>query len=472
MNVEVTRLPESRVTLTIELTPEEVDGALDRTYRQLVHRVNIPGFRKGKAPRPVVERMLGPESFLHEATDEAVRWGYRKAIDQENLNPLEVADIDVPGDAHAHLHPGEPFRFEATVAVRPQVELPDYHSISVTPPEVEVTDEDVQNLMDELRQRSAVLEPVQRPAQVGDTVTMNINAKVGGEEVLNEEDFDFPVRSGEEEAEGPTAFPGMSEQMVGARPGDIKELTLPLPEDYPQEDWAGKTMFVRALVKEVKHTVLPEVDDDFVQSVSNFETPEDLRDALRNNIEAERQMQANEQLVRDAVEALTSRTFVDLPPVLIEEELDRMMNDLRQAFEQQGMAFDLYLSTTGKSEEEMRNELREGATDNVKRSLVLSALADAENIEISNKDVDEEIDSLLRGLRAGSAERRRIRNDTDIRSGIRTRLRRQRATRRLVEIASGEEVPEIAAEAVETAAPDVVIDEESEDPTPTPSAAS
>src|SRR5919205_3841591 len=168
MNVEVSRLPESRVTLKIELSPDEVDGALDRTYKQLVHRVNIPGFRKGKAPRPVVERMIGAEAFLHEATDEAVRWGYRKAIDQENLTPLEVADIDVPGDGHAHLHPGEPFRFEATVAVRPDVELPDYHAISVTAPEVEVSDEDVQNLLDELRQRSAVLEPVQRPAQMGD----------------------------------------------------------------------------------------------------------------------------------------------------------------------------------------------------------------------------------------------------------------------------------------------------------------
>lgn len=470
MNVEVTRLPESRVTLAIELTPEEVDGALDRTYRQLVHRVNIPGFRKGKAPRPVVERMLGPETFLHEATDEAVRWGYRKAIDGENLTPLEVADIDTPGDDHAHLHPGEPFRFEATVAVRPQVELPDYHAISVTPGTVEVSDEDVENLVTELRERSATLEPVQRPAQIGDTVTMNVTAKVGGEEVISEEDADFPVQSPDDEAASNPVFPGLSEEMVGARPGDIKEPTLSLPEDYPREEWAGKTMFVRALVKEVKRTVLPEVDDDFVQSVSNFETTEQLRDALRTNIRAERQTQANEQTVRDSIEALSSRTFIDIPPVLIDEELDRMMKELQQAFEQQGMAFDLYLSATGKSEEEMRNELREGAADNVKQSLVLGALADAENIEISNKDVDAEIDVLLGGLRAGSAERRRIRNDNDIRSGLRSRLRRQRATRRLVEIATGESVPETATDAVE---PDLAdsADDESESVTPTPSAA-
>jgi trigger factor len=148
-----------------------------------------------------------------------------------------------------------------------------------------------------------------------------------------------------------------------------------------------------------------------------------------------------------------------------------MMNDVRGAFEQQGMAFDLYLSTTGKSEEEMRNELREGATDNVKRSLVLSALADAENIEISNHDVDEEINALLRGMRAGSAERRRIRNDTDIRSSIRSRLRRQRATQRLVEIASGESVSEPVADAAVAEVPEAA-PEEPEDSAPTPSAAS
>src|SRR5919205_164763 len=159
MNVEVSRLPESRVTLKIELSPDEVDGALDRTYKQLVHRVNIPGFRKGKAPRPVVERMIGTEAFLH----------------------------------------------EATVAVKPEVELPDYHTIRVERPAVEVTDDEVDSLMDEIRERNATLEPVSRPAQIGDVVTMNVVAKVGGEEVINEENADFPLREEDEDSE--SVFP-------------------------------------------------------------------------------------------------------------------------------------------------------------------------------------------------------------------------------------------------------------------------
>src|SRR5947209_6758491 len=157
MNVEVTKLPESRVALKIELSPEEVDQALDRTYKQLVQRVNIPGFRKGKAPRPVVERIVGAELFLHEATDEAIRWGYRKAVDQENLTPIDQADISAgdEGDDHheTHVQPGQPFDFAATVAVKPEVELPDYHSMQIERQIEPATDDDVNALLQEIRER-------------------------------------------------------------------------------------------------------------------------------------------------------------------------------------------------------------------------------------------------------------------------------------------------------------------------------
>ena len=447
MNVEVSRLPESRVTLKIELSPDEVDGALDRTYKQLVHRVNIPGFRKGKAPRPVVERMIGTEAFLHEATDEAVRWGYRKAIDQENLTPIEGADVDTPGDAHAHVHPGESFTFEATVAVKPEVELPDYHTIRVERPAVEVTDDEVDSLMDEIRERNATLEPVSRPAQIGDVVTMNVVARVGGEEVINEENADFPLREEDEDSE--SVFPGLSAELEGVKPGDIKETILSLPENYANEEWAGKTMFARVLVQEVKRKVLPELNDEFAQSVSQYETMDELRGTLRDNLTAERRMEADEQLVRDAVEALTTRTFVEIPPTLVNEELDRMIEDLERAFGRQQYSFEMYLQATGQTEEQLRQEMREGATDNVKRSLVLGALADAEKIDVSNREIDRSLDEMLRSMQVSEPERRQLRSSTNVRSNIRSRIRRQRAIQRLVEIVTGgEEVSPEAAEAL------------------------
>src|SRR5437764_9711019 len=166
MNVEVTKLPESRVVLKIELTEPEVEQALDRTYKRLVQRVNVPGFRKGKAPRPVVERMVGHEFFLHEATDEAVRWGYRKAVDQERLMPIDEAEIEAGEDHLHHLQPGEPFHFEATVAVKPEIPLPAYHSLHIERQPVEVTQEDVDALLGDLRERTATLEPTVRPAQI------------------------------------------------------------------------------------------------------------------------------------------------------------------------------------------------------------------------------------------------------------------------------------------------------------------
>lgn len=455
MNVEVTRLPESRVALKIELSAQEVDQALERTYKQLVQRVTIPGFRKGKAPRAVVERMVGRERFLHEATDEAMRWGYRKAIDQENLTPIDEAEIKSGENQHDHVEQGLEFTFEATVAVRPEVQLPDYHAIRVERPEVEVTDSDVDALLHDVQERNATLEPVVRPAQIGDVVTMNVGARVGGEEVFNSDNADFELRDEEHSTPDPI-FPGLAKELVGANRGDIREVTLPLPELYSNQELAGKTMFLRVLIKEIKRKVLPPLDDELAQTVSEFQTLDELRQALHSNLLLERRLEAEEQLVNQAVEAVTSRTFVEIPPVLVDEELDRMLDDMRQAFERRQLSFETYLDTVGKKDADIRQEMRDSATQNVKTSLVLGALANAEHIEVSNREVDSAIEELLRSTRSTDAERRRLRSSTAVRSNIRSRLRRQRAIQKLVGIVTGgEEVSPEATEAVadQTAAP-------------------
>ncbi|HEX6510394.1 MAG TPA: trigger factor [Chloroflexota bacterium] len=449
MNVEVTRLPESRVALKVELSPEEVEGVLDRTYKQLVQRVNIPGFRKGKAPRPVVERLVGPEFFMHEATDEAVRWGYRKAIDQENLTPIDEAEIDTGEDDHHHLEPGEPFHFEATVAVRPDVQLPDYHAIRVERPSLEVSDEDVAGVLEDIRQRNATLEPVARPAQIGDVVMMNITGRADGEEVLNNENADFELTD-EESGEPDSSLPGLSAQLVGIKPGEIREPTLHLPELYSNQELAGKTLFLRILAKEIKRKVLPELDDDFAQSVSQYQTLDELRTALHSNLELERRMEAEESLVSQAVDAVGERTFIDIPPILVDEEIDRMIDDMETAFERQRLSLQTYLETTGQSDADLRREMRDGATRNVKTSLLLGAIADAEQIAVSNRELDTALEEVLRGMTTTDAERRRLRSSSAVRTNIRNRLRRQRAIQRLVEIVTGGE--EVSAEATEAIA--------------------
>lgn len=448
MNVEVTRLPESRVALQVELTPDEVEAALDRTYKQLVQRVSIPGFRKGKAPRAVVERMVGAEYFLHEATDEAVRWGYRKAIDTENLTPIDQAEIDTGPDAHEHVEVGEPFHFEATVAVKPEVQLPDYSTIRVEREPVEVSDDDVNEVLEDIRQRNATLEPVNRPAQFSDVVTINVTGRVDGEEIINNDNAEFELTD-EENGEPDVTLPGLSAELVGISAGEIREVALSLPPTYGDENLASKTMLVRVLAKETKRKVLPDLDDDFAQSVSAFPTFEELCDAIRSNIELERRMEADEKLVTDALEAVTERTFIDIPPVLVEEEIDRTIEDMRATFERQRLSLETYLEATQKSEADLRHDMRDSATKNVKQSLVLGAIADAESITVTNRELDAALEDALRSMQTTDAERRRLRSSSGVRNNIRNRLRRQRAVQTLVgTVTGGEEVSTEATEAI------------------------
>jgi trigger factor len=288
-----------------------------------------------------------------------------------------------------------------------------------------------------------------RAAQIGDVVTMNVTARVEGEEVLNRENFDYELR--DEEEDGPDqVFPGLSAELVGVSRGDIKEIALTLPELYAEEQVAGKTMFLRILVKEIKRKVLPDADDDLAQSISEHQTLDELKAALQSNLEMERKLEADEKLIQEAVEAVTSRTFVDIPPVLIEEELDRMEDEMKDTLERARLSFESYLDATQRTEYGLRNEWRETATRNVKTTLVLGAVADAETIEISNGDLNRSMEDLFRGAGIAESERRRMRSSATVRSNLRSRLRRQRAIQRLVELMSGGE--EVEPEAAEVAA--------------------
>ena len=448
MNVEVTKLPESRVALKVDLTPEEVNQALDRTYKQLVQRVNIPGFRKGKAPRAMVERVVGEEVFLHQATEEAIRWGYRRALDQSKVTPIDEAEIQAGQDEHSHLHSGEGFQFEATVSVRPEVRLPDYRAIHVERSEVEVTDADIDGVLNELREQNATLEPTVLSADVGMVVSMNIVGRVEGQEVINSDNADFELRD-EENGEPDPVLPGLSKELIGVNRGEIREVALSLPQIYEDQEMAGKTLFLRILVKEIKRKVLPALDDDFAQSISELQSLDELRDRIRANLELERRIEADQQLVNEVIEAVTSRTFIEIPPVLVEEEIDRMLDDMQRAFERQHLSFQTYLETSGQSEAEIRQQMRETAVQNVKTSLVLGAVADGENIEVSRNEIDAALEEILRQSRTSDVERRRLRSSNAVRANIRSRIRRERAIRRLVEVVTGgEEVSSEATEAV------------------------
>jgi trigger factor len=237
--------------------------------------------------------------------------------------------------------------------------------------------------------------------------------------------------------------------MIGANRGDILEETLHLPELYPDQELAGKTMILTALVKEIKRKVLPDLDDDFASSVSDVETLDELKRVLRVNLELERRIEADQKLASEAVEAVVTRSFLDIPPVLIEEQIDREMNDLEQMLTNNRLTLQGYYEATGRAEADLRKEMREPAVKTVKTSLVLNAVADREGIEISNREIEQAVDEVTRSMSISETERRRLRSSNNVRSNLRSRLRRQRAIGELVKIVTdGEEVSSEAAETV------------------------
>ncbi|MGH2447646.1 MAG: trigger factor [Chloroflexota bacterium] len=435
MNVEVTRLPESRVTLTIEVSPEELPQAFEAAYRKLAQRVNIPGFRRGKAPQAIVENAVGPELFLHEATDEAVRIAYRNALKQEHLVPLDQPEIE-PGREAEHVEQGQSFTFKATVAVKPEVQLPDYKAIRIDREVTEVTDNQIDQVVETLRENNATLEPVVRPAQMGDVLLMNLTARAGGRAVVEDENAEFEMRP--EVEGGPVAMlPGLSTELVGVNRGEIRELTLALPPNYPDEELSGQSLSVRALVREIKRKVLPEPSDDFASTVSKAETMDQLRDQIRDNLAVEQVIESTQKTIDQALEAVITRSFVEIPSILVEEEERSEVQRLERSLSSAQLDIGFYLAQTKQTEEEFRAQIHERAAATVKERLVLEAVADAEQIDISKQAIN---DYLARITASSSrAERKRLQSSQSVQENVGDLLRRQEAGSRLVQLMTEEE---------------------------------
>ncbi len=440
MQVEVSPTGESRVRLDVTVTPEEVDRAIEATYRKLAQRVRVPGFRPGKAPRNLVLRAYGDDAFFHQATNEAVRAWYPTALRQSGVEALDSGEIDLPDD-HGHLTPGEPFAFAATVPTKPDVHLPAIEDIKIPAPPVVVADVDVDRVLEEVRRSRATLEPAAaRAAETGDVVKMNIHGRADGEEVLSQEDFQFELV--DEQDSPDRQFPGLSKELVNARPGDIRETVLSLPPDYGQQELAGKSLSLRIVVKEIQRKVLPDLNDDFARTVSDTTTVQELRELIRRNLERERREEAFNKVASEVIDSLTARTNLVAPDILVEAELDSMLRDQRRYFERQGMRFEQFLIAARKSEEEYRQDLRPNAERLVKRDLILEAVADAEDIHADPDEVNSQMQRFTENLSRSERDMERLSASTALRGSIEEELRKRDAIRWLVQSVSGLTVPE------------------------------
>jgi trigger factor len=428
VKVTTEELPERQVKLQIEIDDERHSAAIEQAYKKLAPRVQIPGFRPGKAPRPLIEKQLGRHRLLDEAMDIVVPAAYREALEEKDLSPVAQPTVELVSH--------EPLVFTALVPLQPVVELGDYKSLRVPREAVKVDDKQVDETLEDLRRRHAVIEPVDRKAKKGDIISGSVHAKAGDMTVTAADDIEFRVRE-----ENLQSLPGFIDVVVGLKKGDEVTKTVEAPEDHSDSNIAGKTMTYTVKVNEVKEETLPKLDDDFAKEVGDYETLLALRAKIREDIE-KAETEANLRAYETAaVDALVEMASIDYPAVMVEHEIDHILQDQANLDPRDPRAQLFYLQRMNKSEEEVRESVREEATTRLKRSLVLSQFAEAENIDVEDSDVEAELDRM-----AGSAGEqgdfvRQLFGGQEARETLSRNLHTRRTLERLVEIGAQADQP-------------------------------
>ena len=370
----------TKVKISVVVEPDELGPAIERTARRLSREVKVPGFRKGKVPRPVLEARIGREALIAEAIEhEAVPEFYAKAVEELGVEPLSRGKVEPPD-----YKDGQPLEFSATVEVKPRIDLPPYRGVEVERPEIEVTDKHLDTQLDQLRERFAQLEVIGRPIAKGDFAQIDLRATRHSEEIaeLTRTDFLYEVGSG-------TVVPELDEQLEGTHKGDILRFNGTLPEEAGE--LAGQEVTFTVLVKEAKSKVLPALDDDFAQEASEFDTLDELRAHLRERLEEAATGQVRSELETRVFDTFLGQVDVPLPETLVNDELQFRASRFVQQLNLMGISLEQYQQGAETTREQLEADLRAQAERAVKAQLVLEAVAAAEGIEASDEEVEAEI---------------------------------------------------------------------------------
>jgi len=449
LNVTKDSVTPTEVTLTISMDAEDEEPFLNRSYKRVASRVRIPGFRPGKAPRSVIENHLGREALVHEALEFMIPESLDKVLKDEDIQAFMEPQLEVIDMA--------PVSFKAVVPLEPIVDLGEFRSIHLEREEVEVTDEQVAHVLEDLRFESAPWEPVERPVAFGDLVTLNVKGTIGGEKIIDDQGMDFIPQQ-----DNNLPLPGFSIYLEGMTEGQSKEFTLTVPDDYPEQDYAGKECRFNVEALSVKEKNLPELDDEFAKGVrEGFETLDALSDHIRRRLTEEAEAAATRRLEQSSLEEVKKLAKIDASELVYQRELDLMYEERERSLRNQRMDMDLYLSYVGKTEEELREQMKPQAEDRLNTFLLLRKLAVVENIDISSEDVDAEISNLISsGGGESEASMKQALSTENAKETIRTSLMNRKIMARLVEIVQGDASASPAAE--ESTAPQESSD--SEDP--------
>lgn len=386
MSFTVENLEEKNmVKLVIESTSEEFEAALNTAYNKNKNKISLPGFRKGKAPRAMVEKMYGKEVFFEDAANEIIPDAYAKAADESGLEIVSQPKIDV-----TQLEAGKPFVFTATVAIKPEVELGTYKGIEVSKTEVEATDADVEEELKRVQDQNARIVSVEdRAVKDGDQTVIDFEGFVDGEAFEGGKGENYSLTIGSH-----SFIDNFEEQLIGMNVGDEKDVNVTFPEEYHAENLKGKAATFKVKINEIKEKQLPELDDDFAQDVSDFDTLAEYKDDLKKKITERKENQAKAVKEDEAIAKLIEDSKMDIPEAMVETQVNRMAQDFAQRLQAQGLSLDQYFQYTGATAESLVDEMKPEALKRIKSRLVLEAVVKAENIEASEEELQAELEKM------------------------------------------------------------------------------
>ena len=383
MKVTVENGENQQVTLTIEVEAAEVNKAVEKACKSLANRVNIPGFRKGKAPRMIVERHVGKDAVLQEAFDLVAPKALNEAFDEQKIEPVTRPNVDI-----VTLEEGKDLVFKATVTPRPEVKLGEYKGLKVEKAAVNITDEDVDKQLKTFQDRQGKLVDAPEGAEVkdGDFTTLDFKGFVDGKAFDGGEGKDYPLQIGSK-----SFIPGLEDQLIGAKIGEERDVNVKFPEEYHAKELAGKDATFKCTIRSIKTKELPAIDDELAKKVSKFQTLDELKADIRKNLEENAERTAENDQKSAAIEMATNNITVDIPAVMIDNRVTAMIQEMAMRLEQQGMKLEQYLQYAGTDIAKLREQYRETAEKNVKTDLMLEEVAKAENIKVEGKDLDAEV---------------------------------------------------------------------------------
>ncbi len=386
MSFKVEQLEEKNmVKLVIEASAEEFEAGLNAAYNKNKNKISVPGFRKGKAPRKMIEQLYGSQIFFEDAANEIIPDAYADAAKESGLDIVSQPKVSIE-----QLEAGKPFIFAAEVAVRPEVELGEYKGVEVTKADAEVTDADVEEELKKVQdQNSRTVSVEDRAVKDGDMTVIDFEGFIDGEAFEGGKGENYPLTIGSH-----SFIDTFEEQMIGMNIGEEKELNVTFPEDYHAENLKGKPATFKVTVKEIKEKQLPELDDDFAQDVSDFDTLAEYKDDLKKKIAERKESEAKAKKESEAIEKVVEAAKMDIPQAMIDTQVNRMLEDFAMRLQQQGLSVEKYFQYTGMTADKIMEEMKPEAVKRIKNSLVLEAVAKAENIEVSEEEFEAELQKM------------------------------------------------------------------------------